>query len=129
MEVEEITSVGALDNELYCCLAPYLFRVTDIDLVACLDGLDFVVVDPLLVLDHTVLPSFELVGAHLCCRHLDSAVDDKAFLQDLASDDCATLRAFLLANKALSDALMAVAMSTDRNSTTNDCVHANWTLY
>lgn len=80
MEVEQVASVGTLNNELNCCLAPYLFSITNINLVACLDGLDLVAVDPLLVLDHSVLPPLEFFGSHLGCRHLDSAVDDETLL-------------------------------------------------
>lgn len=90
--------------------------------------MQFVAVNILVIFDHSGLPPHELISALLSSKHFNGTINNQTLLKDFAPDKSPALRALFLTNEALSDTLMAVAVTTHSNSTAYNGVHANRTL-
>jgi hypothetical protein len=111
MEIQQILTIPGSYYELYCCPAPNVLSVVNVQFFAGFDRVNLVARDPVLVLFRSLLPALKLFGLPLIlfCEydHLDGIVDHERELKNLSSDILAALRALFSPHEALRDALVA----------------------
>lgn len=113
--------------QLYGSFAPYVFCIEYIDLIANFHACNIMAFNPFLVLLHPFKPlvMFLLVAIISLSIHnqFNCVINHERFLQDSLPNDFSALRAFLLSNEALSDALVAERMTTYSYPTVYDQIH------
>jgi hypothetical protein len=128
MQVEQILTILTSHDKLDRSLAPNILGVTNIDQVTGLHLEQYMSRHVLMVLHHALLPPIEFIWSLLCRLELNRTVNYQALLQNFSPNNSSALWALLLSYKTFCDALMAITMSTDCNTATDDGIHANWTF-
>ena len=106
-----------------------MLRIKDVNLVACLNICDSVLLLPALMIFDSFLESLSLVvvssSALAVNQVLDRVIDNLRLMQDPLSDVLTAVRALFLSDKAFSDALLAEGMSANCCPAADNVVHAN----
>lgn len=106
-----------------------MFSVQHVYAITCFDFVDFVFLEPALVILQLLFKPLRFVLVSTLAlavnQYPDGIVDNVRLLQNPLADVLTAVRAFLLSDQALINALFAKGMATDRRPATDDVVHAN----
>jgi hypothetical protein len=121
-----------MDLELNSCLAIDVLSIECVDLFSWPDRVHFLLLPPFLVGFDSILESLELpfdtIFGFSFDHQFDGAIDDFRLRKHPLSDIFATVRALLAVDQTLVDANFTERVTADGGATTDDIIHADWTI-